>query len=139
MSSYPYSYEELLERIMNLKSKDEQHKKISIPPLQVTKQNRMTIISNFLVYSDKLNRQIDHIASYFKTETGLNNSINSQNQLIIQGIFNESKCESIMKNYIKDFVMCKQCRTIESKLIKENGVTFLECHRCASKTSLGKI
>jgi translation initiation factor 2 subunit 2 len=139
MTGYPYSYDELLFRLHNAKSSDEIYKKINLPPLKVCKKNKLSIFVNFDVYSEKLNRSKEHISNYFKAETNIGNSINNQNQLLIQGILNETKCESIMRNYIKQFVMCRQCKGINSVLVKENGLTFLQCNQCLAKTSMGKV
>lgn len=139
MSEYPYSYDELLYRIHTLKSVEDTYKKINLPPLKITKKNRLSIFVNFGIFSEKLNRTKEHISEYFKTETGASNSINNQNQLLIHGILNETKCESIMRNYIKEFVMCRQCKGMDSSLEKENGLTFLNCKQCHAKTSMGKL
>jgi len=139
MIGYPYSYDELLFRLHNAKSADDCYKKINLPPLKVTRKNRLSIFVNFNIFSEKLNRCKEHISEYFKTETGLSNSINGQGQLLIQGALNETKCESIMRNYIRQFVMCRQCKCLDTIMIKDNGLTFLECHQCYAKTSMGKI
>ena len=139
ISNYIYSYDELLYRLHNKKTSDDSNKKISLPSLKVIKKNRLSVISNFKSIAEKLNRPIEHIKDYINTETGANSSINNQGQLLIQGIYNEAKCESLMRNYIREFVMCKQCKGIDSNLIKEDGLTFLECNKCFAKTSKGKI
>lgn len=139
MSNYPYTYDDLLYRLHISKNTDDLHKKTNLPPIKVTKKNRLSIISNYGIYCEKICRSEEHVANYFKTETGLNVSINSQNQLVIQGILSETKCNTIMKNYIKQYVMCKQCKGIESVIIKQNGLIFLQCNNCNAKTSLGKV
>lgn len=139
MSTYPYSYDELLYRLHTAKSADEVYKKINLPPLKIYRKNKTTIFANFGIYSEKLKRSEEHISNYFRAETNAGNSINGQNQLIIQAMLNETKCESIMRNYIKQFVMCRQCKGIDSILVKENGFTYLQCNQCLAKTSLGKI
>lgn len=139
MSIYPYSYDELLFRLHNTKTADDVYKKVNLPPLKITRKNKLSVFVNAAVFSEKLNRPMDHISDYFKAETKASNSVNSQNQLMIQGVLNEAKCEAIMRNYIKEFVMCKQCKGLNSTLVKENGLTYLECRNCHAKTSMGKI
>lgn len=139
MSEYPYTYDDLLYRLHLAKSTDDNYKKINLPPIKVTRKNRVSIIANFMVYTEKLNRSKEQISDFFKEETSCPNSVNNQGQLIIQGNLNEIKCESIMRNYIKEFVMCKQCKGLDTHMVKEDGLTFLECHLCLAKTSMGKI
>lgn len=139
MTTYPYSYDELLFKLHNAKIADDIYTKINLPPLQVHRKNKLSIFVNINTYSEKLNRTKEHISNFFREEMGTATSINGQNQLIIHGILNEAKCESIMRKYIKQYVMCKQCKSIHSTMIKDNGLTYLECKQCFAKTSLGKL
>ena len=139
MSQYPYSYDELLFRLHNAKSSDEIYSKVNLPPIKISRKNRMSIFSNFGMLVEELNRNKDHISNYFKEETGLINTINQHNQLIIHGNLNELKCESIMKKYTNEFVCCRQCKGLNTSLLKEHGLTFLQCNQCLAKTSLGKL
>ena len=139
MNAYPYNYDELLFKLHTAKCAEEAIQKINLPSLKVTNKNRLSIISNFGEYPKILKRTKEEIGDYFKTETAAINSINAMEQLLIHGKFNETKCEYIMKNYIKQFVMCRQCKGLDTKLIKESGLTFLECGHCGAKTSMGKL
>ena len=139
MTSYPYSYDDLLYRLHNAKSVDDIYTKINLPQPKISRKNRLSIFANFGAFVEKLNRCPEHISSYFKAETGACNSINKQNQLLIQGILNDTKCETIVRNYIKEFVMCPQCKCLNTLLTKEKGLTYLVCNQCSAKTSMGKI
>lgn len=138
MNTYPYEYDDMLIRLFNSKSEEDAYKKINLPVIDVSRKNKTSIISNFHLYIDKLNRTADQISNYFREEGRVNVSVNSRKQLIIQGNFDNRKCETIMTNYIKEYVMCKQCKSIDSCLIKDTGITFLQCHQCGAKSSLGK-
>lgn len=147
MSTYPYTYDDLLCKLHDAKSAEEPlhsrnssiDKKISLPPLNVARKNKLSIISNFGAYPELLNREVGHISNYFTVETGTANSINNMNQLVIQNVINENRCESIMRKYIREFCMCRQCRGISTTLLKQDGITFIECNECNAKTSLGKL
>lgn len=139
MSVYPYTYDDLLYRLHLEKSGEENYKKTNLPPIKVAKKNKTTIFINFGIFVEKLNRSADHIATYYKSETGIASSINAQGQLILQGILNETKTESILRNYIREYVICKQCKCFDTSLLKENGITYIICNQCQAKSSLGKI
>ena len=111
----------------------------SLPSLKIYRKNKLSIFSNIVSFSEILNRNKEHIADYFKSETKLLNSINGQNQLVIQGMLNENKCEAILRSYIKSYVLCKQCNCLDTKLVKEHGLTYNKCNKCLASTSLGKI
>lgn len=136
---YPYTYDDMLYRLHLAKLKEGSSDKISFPPLKVVYQNRVSVIANFGEFPKILNRTKDEISHFFQEETATRISINAQQQLIIHGKFNESRCEYILKNYIRQFVMCRQCNGLNTKLQKENGLSFLDCNQCGARSSLGKI
>lgn len=139
MSSYPYNYDDMLFRLHTAKMTEESIARINFPALKVTNKNRLSIISNFGEYPKILNRTKEEISNYFRTEMATSISINAMDQLLIHGKFNESKCQFIMEKYIKQFVMCRQCRGLNTVLEKENGLTFLDCKQCRARSSMGKI
>jgi len=134
---YPYVYEEMLDRLQSAKSQTGEKKNV-LPAIKVTIKNRRSIISNFADYSKILNRPADHIRTFYRIESGMENSINDSGQLIIQGYYQESKCETVMRKYVEEYVLCKQCKCIDTELVKSDGLTFLECHQCLARTSMGK-
>lgn len=135
---YPYTYDDLLFRIHTEKCSEEVYNKINLPALKCRRHNRTTVIINFSLYPEKLRRTKEQLGDYFRLETGSSNSINQNGQLVIQCIINEHKCETLLKNYIKEYVLCRQCKCLDTSLIKETGLNFLQCHQCHAKTSLGK-
>jgi translation initiation factor 2 subunit 2 len=139
MQSFPYSYEDMLSRLHGFKTGDDNYEKINLPQLKIVRKNRSSIFANFAIFCEKLSRPDVHIQKFIYDEMGMNCSINGQKQLIIQGILTENKMESIMKKYIREFVLCKQCKGIDTKLSKENNLTFLGCNKCSAKSSLGKV
>ena len=138
-SKYPYNYDDMLFRLHTAKLAEETNAKINLSSLKVSYKNRVSIISNFGEYPKILNRTKEEISDFFKVETATSVSINAQEQLLIHGKFNEVKCESILKNYIRQLVMCRQCKSLNTKLEKESGLSFLDCKQCGARSSLGKI
>ncbi|BCS83151.1 eukaryotic translation initiation factor 2 subunit beta [Cotonvirus japonicus] len=134
-----YTYEDLLTKLTNSKTSDDIYKKVNLPSVNVSQKNRSSIIANFNKFPIKLNRDPTDIAKFFKEETGITNSINERGQLIIQGSLSANKCESIIRNYISKFVMCRQCKSTISIIMKDNGLNYLVCKQCQAKTSLGKF
>lgn len=139
MSTYPYNYDDLLYRLHLVKMAEDNYKKINLPAIKITKKNKISIFINFSNFVEKLKRTPEHISNYIREETGMATSVNAQDQMIIQGILNETKTETIMRNYIREYVSCRQCKCLDTNLIKENTITFILCNQCGAKTSLGRI
>lgn len=138
LQTYPYIYDHLLSRLHTIKTTKIVNKAM-LPPIKIIRKNKTSVFVNFNIYPEILKRTAEHISNYFKEELRTQNSINAEGQLIMNCIVNDIKCESILKKYIKEFVSCKQCKGINSTLIKEQGMTFIKCNECFANTSLGKI
>jgi translation initiation factor 2 subunit 2 len=136
--TFPYDYDHMLYQLHLKKKDDESYNKISLPPLSVCKKGKATLITNFLDYPRSLGRTVEQITKFYKDETAATNSINKDGHLIIQGKFKESQCENIMRNYVKQFCMCKQCKSIQTELQRENKFYYIYCQKCHAKSSLGK-
>ncbi len=40
-----------------------------------------------------------------------------------------------MEQYVNEFVLCKECKKLDTKLIKEGRLTFINCLACGTKHS----
>lgn len=77
-------------------------------------------VTNFGVYSEQLNRDIQHIKKYFETELSTTTSLSAEHALIINGIFRERQIQTILTKYLKEYVQCRACKHLESKIENNN-------------------
>lgn len=138
MDLFPYEYDDMLYRLHTTKLCEDSIKNTNLPRINVKRKNKLTIIVNFGAYSTIINRTKESISKYFYIESKLAYSINSTDQLILQGVLDEKKCENIMRNFIKQHVLCKQCRCIDTQIVKDSNLYYMICNGCGAKTSLGK-
>lgn len=110
--------------------------KISLTKPSVMIQNKRTCITNFEDICQKMNRSLDHVKTYFDKELSITSSLNANNNLIIVGIFHENKIMSILKQYIDNYLLCHQCKSCLTEIIKENRLQFIKCNKCFSKRSI---
>lgn len=127
----PYSVEFLVDKFYDEYNQDSQ--KLAVPKPTVMIQNKKTCIVNFKNICDRINRTNDHVKNYFDEELANTSSINSNGGLVINGIFKEHKIMTILEGYIKKFLMCSQCKNLDTQLIKENRLNFMKCNTCFSK------
>jgi translation initiation factor 2 beta subunit (eIF-2beta)/eIF-5 len=127
---HPYSIDELLDRAY---SNITPHKgKINVPTPIVTRQNMRTYLTNFDKIVLKLNANDQDMLTFFASELEKNVSINEKNQLIICGSYDEKKISGVIKNYIKQRMMCKQCKSINTKVITASRIAKMHCADCNS-------
>lgn len=92
------------------------HEKIKskIPCVKIIHENRNIIWSNIDCFANSINRQQNDIIKYLSSETLLSMSLCASGLRIYKTKINCIKIESIMKKYIKQYVLCKQCNSLNT-------------------------
>lgn len=127
--------------ILNLYSKLELNKdnfKIILPEPILIKSGHKTIWKNIKNFLKLFNRMPDHFIDYINNESSVKVFWLSEKKS--DGCIFESKMKKdyvfeIMKKYVKDKVLCKNCQNINTILIKikELRKFKLVCNNCKSE------
>jgi len=140
-----YEYKELLDRIFNLLNKSDQgtggqgtKTKFPLPMLGRIGTKR-TGISNFKEICLRCHRPPEHVSSFIQVELGANGSLDANQQLIIKGRFQQTHIEKVIKNYLREYVICKVCKSYDTVMEKENRLNFVKCSQCNSRLSVAHI
>ena len=141
-----YSYEYLLNRLYsqlnstkksNNKTKSNVNIKIPIPI--VAKAGRRVAFINFVPVCETLNRSVQHAMSYFIAELSTTANLDGGGRLIFRSNVTQKDIEGIIRSYVKNYVQCNTCKSLNTELIKENRITFIKCNMCNSKRSVVQI
>ena len=135
-----YTYDDLLTRVFNIireknpNVNDAEKIKLTLKPPQVARiGTKRTSFSNFGEICKSLKRQEKHLHQYLLAELGTNGSIDANNALIIKGRFQQKQIENVLRSYIKEYVICKTCRSPDTSLQKEERLSVLLCNNCRSR------
>ncbi|ABW97967.1 eif2B (nucleomorph) [Hemiselmis andersenii] len=141
-----YNYEELLDRfIKRLEESTVSNQKVQRLTLEPPKLGRdgtkKTIFLNFEKICKKLGREKEHLFFYISTELGTTASIQDSGALVLKGKFQPKGFENILRNYIKEYVLCGSCQSSCTILEKdtETRLIFLRCNRCQAWRSVNQI
>lgn len=140
-----YTYKDLLSRAFRAMMErnpdilSEKRKVIMKPPSLMRVGTKKTAFANFSDISKQIRRKPDHLLAYLLTELGTTGSVDGNNQLIIKGRFQTKNIESVLRSYIKEYVMCHTCRSHDTELVKETRLFFLQCSTCGSRCSVASI
>jgi len=108
--------------------------RLTLKPPQVARiGTKRTSFSNFGEICKSLKRQEKHLHQYLLAELGTNGSIDANNALTIKGRFQQKQIESVLRSYIKEYVICKTCRSPDTLLQKEERLSVLLCNNCRSR------
>ena len=130
------SYDELLTRARkDLPELTEEVKRFEVPKVRGHIQGNKTIISNFHQISEALGRQVEHVLKYVLRELATPGDLKS-NALIIGTKIPASRINEKIEQYVKDFVICSECNRPDTKLVKEDKISFIKCSVCGAKHPL---
>jgi len=111
-------------------------KKIAIDRPDVSSANKRTFLKNFRNICLKLNRDEEDVRAFFEKELKTAVTINQDGAMVITGMYKQNGITTILTNYINEFIMCKQCKSCDTNLIKEKKILYLNCNKCLSRHSL---
>ena len=98
---------------------------VKIPIVKLARENRNIIWYNAEAFASAIYRTQTEVARYLADETLLMVSACANGLRIYKTNINPAKIESIMKKYIKEFVVCKQCNSLNT-----NTKECISCGAC---------
>jgi len=97
-----------------------------------------TIFKNFGDMVLVLRRDPRHFSKYLFKELATPGNLQGQT-LIFQGRIQLSMLNKKIEDYVKEFVYCKECGEPDTKLAKEDRITFMRCEACGSRKPVRNI
>jgi len=135
-----YTYEELLARLFSMIQRPEEKVTVKIKPPIVHKEGTTrTAWVNFPQICASINRSAEHVLQFVLAECASTGSLDGNGRLLIRGRFQQKHMERILRHYIVEYVQCHTCKSLETKLQKENRLLFMKCDSCGSTRSVAQI
>ncbi len=130
------SYDELLERAYSmLPEKVISRDRFEIPRVSVQKEGSRTIVKNFGVIAKTINRSEEHLYKYLVRSLGTAGVVES-GRLILQGKFTDREIQKEIDDYVRTYVLCKECGAPDTEFVREERVLFVKCLACGAKHSV---
>jgi translation initiation factor 2 subunit 2 len=133
-------YGKLLERALEVLSQRRivRKERFEIPRVSVAKEGVRTILRNFSQIAKTLNRSEEHLYKYLVKSLGTAGMIDN-GRLILQGRFTEEELQKEINEYVKAYVICRECNAPDTELIKEDRVQFMRCMACGAKQPVKNV
>ncbi len=134
------NYEELLEQAhKKIKKIDSTGDRFEIPKIEGHFEGKKTILTNFLQIASHIRRKPEHFQKFILRELATSGNIEGD-RLILNNKIPSAKINAKIEDYVKEFVLCKECKKPDTEIIKEDRLTFVHCLACGAKHSVrGKI
>jgi len=136
-----FTYEELVKRLYSMMNQPEGEKQtVKLkPPIVYREGTTRTAWANFPQICAALHRQPEHVMTFFLAEVNSTGAVDGNGRLVFRGRLEQKHVEKIVKGYVKEYVTCHTCKSLETALEKENRLTFMKCSKCGSKRSVAPI
>jgi translation initiation factor 2 subunit 2 len=130
-------YEKLLKRIQDKIStkKSSSGERFELPTPNVMWEGQRTILRNFMDFPKVLRRDPDKVLQYLSKEFATP-AERSGEQAMFVGRREPHDFISLFEIYIKDYLECPTCKSPDTKIERENRISFLVCEACGAKSSL---
>merc|ERR1712130_133631 len=140
-----YLYKELLERVFKIiKSKNPEGTGARQKNRDATAQtgahrNQKDLFHEFCANSKVIESKVRTFNDVIFAELGTTGNQDAGGQLILKGKYQSKAMEKVLKQYCKDFVQCKTCKSYETTLDKRDRLFFILCKDCQSERSVQAI
>ena len=129
-------YEKMLERgRKRLPAEMLEKARFEIPKVEGHIQGNRTVISNFHQLAQALRRDIDHLTKYILKELAAPGEL-TNTALILGTKVPSTRINDKIEQYMKEFVICRECGKPDTKLGRDERVMFVKCEVCGARRNI---
>lgn len=130
-------YEKLLKRIEGGLSDDKKQNtaRLELPPVDIMWEGQKTFLRNFAEFPKILRRDPDKVLQYLAKEFAVPAEKIGE-KAMFTGKRDPEDFTRLLQIYLKDYVECPTCKSPDTKVQKENRISFLICEACGAKSTL---
>ncbi len=107
-------------------------KRFEIPKVKGHIEGNKTIISNFHQIASYLHRKPEHLLKFLLRELATPGEL-TKNGAVLGRKIGADKINQKIEEYVKEFVVCPECKRPDTKLVKEDRFTFMHCLACGAR------
>lgn len=131
------NYETLLNRIQDKlgDSKKVSTTRFELPVVDVMWEGQKTFLRNFSEFPKVLRRDPDKVLQYLSKEFAVPTERLGDKAMFV-GRRAPDDFTRLFQIYVKDYLECHTCKSPDTKVLKENRISFLICEACGAKSTL---
>ncbi len=115
----------------SLPEKTTSKERFELPKLESNIQGKKTTIKNLSQALKSVKRSEKHFYKYFTKETATAATMD-EGKLILNGKFYPDNIDRLWQTYLKEYVICGECRKPDTEIIDMSGVKSLKCTACGA-------
>ena len=130
------SYEKLLdEAYKKVKRVSHSEERFEVPKVEGHFEGKKTIVTNFFQIVEHIRRNPEHFQKFILRELAASGQRESD-RLVLNNRIPSAKINQKIEQYMKEFVICRECGKPDTELIKEDRLTFIKCSACGARHSV---
>jgi translation initiation factor 2 subunit 2 len=116
------------------------HKRLEVPKPQSRIMGRRgpTVMFNFKEVCETLNRDPHDVLRFLSKEMATAGTM-AGSRVTFKGMFESEALKRLIDHYVRDFVICPVCRSLDTRIAKEKRLKFRICDACGAKSSVKAI
>ncbi len=127
------NYEKLLDKAYSeVKETKTSGERFEIPKIKGHFEGKKTILTNFFQIASHIRRKPGHFLKFILKELAASGTKDGD-RLILNIKVPSSKINQKIEEYVKEFVLCKECKKPDTELIKQGRLQFVHCLACGAK------
>jgi len=130
-------YENLLDRIKDKlgDTNKESQTRFELPVVDVMWEGQKTFLRNFSEFPKILRRDPQKVLQYLSKEFAVPAEMQGDKAMFV-GRRAPDDFTRLFQIYVKDYLECTTCKSPDTKILKENRISFLICEACGAKSTL---
>lgn len=130
------NYEQLLEKAYKkIKPITSTGERFEVPKVQGQVSGKNTIITNISAIASYIRRPVEQISKFLLKELATPGEIEND-RLILKTKLSSQRVNDKLELYVKEFVLCPECKKPDTEVISEKGIKFKHCLACGAKTPI---
>ncbi len=130
------NYEQMLDgAYKEIKPVETKIERFEIPRVEGHIEGIRTIITNFRQVCDYLRRDCLHLGKFLQRELAAPGKQDGDRLILVKKV-PSSRINEKIKQYVEEFVLCKECGKPDTELVKQDRFLFLHCLACGAKHSV---
>ena len=133
------NYEELLAKAYSKLPKQlTGGERFSVPVIDSVTIGSQTVIKNFAEVSAALRRDPKHILKFLSKELATPANLDV-GRALLQTRLPQRSIQTKLEVYVREFVICRECKRPDTRLEKIDRITAMICEACGARSSVKQI
>lgn len=131
METYEKLLEEAYKKIKPIEIKGG-FERFEIPKIEGHIEGKKTILTNFFQIASYIRRSPEHFQKFLLKELATLGQ-KEGDRMILNNKIPSAKINQKIEQYVKEFVLCRECGKPDTQLLKEDRINILHCMACGAK------